>query len=101
MIFSIAFLAMSFLLPPDHSISSIYGSISPADAGKKVLAIRGFDTVTVVPESGIFSIAVTAGTWKLYVKAQKPYLDELVENIRVEEGRSTNVGLIRLRAENE
>ncbi len=83
-------------IPGAHKISSIYGTIEPAEAAKKVLAISGKDTVTVVPEAGKFSIAVTTGTWMIVVEAEKPYKDAVIENIKVEEGKSADAGVIRL-----
>jgi len=99
---SILFCTLIFLIgafiPARRSISSIYGTIEPQDAAKKVLAINAKDTFVVIPEAGKFSIAVSAGNWKLYVQAMKPFKDLTVENIRVEEGKSTDAGLIRLTA---
>jgi hypothetical protein len=77
-------------------ISSIYGTIEPAEAAKKVWAVNGKDSVSVIPEAGKFSIAVTAGKWKLTVEANRPYQDAVIENINVEEGKSTDAGIIRL-----
>jgi hypothetical protein len=77
-------------------ISSIYGTIEPAEGAKKVWAVNGMDSVSIVPESGKFSIAVTAGKWKLTVEANRPYQDAVIENINVEEGKSTDAGIIRL-----
>lgn len=81
-----------------RGITSIYGTIDPAESVSKVLAIKekDRDTVVVVPHDGRFSIKVTAGTWKLYFVAVSPYEDEYAENIRVQDDRSTDVGIIRL-----
>jgi hypothetical protein len=81
------------------SISSIYGNIEPADAAKKVMAVSGSDSLVVIPQSGKFSIAVTPGKWAIYVQAVGPYKNAVLQNIIVEEGRSTDVGTIRLRAD--
>ncbi|HMK04448.1 MAG TPA: hypothetical protein VK489_09660 [Ferruginibacter sp.] len=95
----IVFFAMSAFLPRNSFISSIYGSIEPAEAAKKVWAIKGTDTLTVIPEAGKFSIAVSGGVWRLYIQAMKPYKDAVVDNIRVEEGKSTDAGMITLKSD--
>ena len=88
-------------IPVRHSISSIYGTLEPADAAKKVFAINvnTKDSLVVIPQSGKFSIAVSAGNWKIWVHGMKPFKDVFVENIRVAEGRSTDAGVIHLTAE--
>lgn len=81
----------------NHFLTSIYGTIDPPEAAAKVWAISGKDSVTVEPAEGRFSIAVPhAGTWKLIVHAEHPYKDAVVENIAVQEGKSTDAGTIRL-----
>jgi len=81
-----------------RGITSIYGTIDPPESVSKVLAIKEKerDTVVVIPHDGRFSIKVTAGIWKLYFVAVSPYQDEYAENIRVQDDRSTDVGIIRL-----
>lgn len=92
-----SFLTGAWIFDKNTMISSIYGNIEPVGAASKVLAIKGTDTVAVVPQSGKFSIAVsTGGVWKLYVQAISPYKDATVNNIKVEDGRSTDAGIIKL-----
>ena len=93
----IVLFAISAFTPPYQNISSIYGTIEPAEAAAKVWAINGKDSVSIIPEGGKFSIAVTsAGNWKIVVEANKPYKDAVIENIRVDEGKSTDAGVIKL-----
>ena len=98
-IFCILIFLIGAFIPARHSLSSVYGSIEPEDAAKKVLAINGKDSLAVVPQAGKFSVALSAGNWKLYFQAEKPFKDVTVENIRVEEGRSTGAGVIYLKKE--
>lgn len=79
-----------------HKVSGIHGTISPADAAKKVWAVSGRDTVSITPSSGTFSLEVKPGNWKLLIEAVKPYKDAVVTNIIVEEGRYTDAGEIKL-----
>src|SRR4051812_13153780 len=95
-IFCILIFLIGAFIPARRSLSSIYGTIEPQNAAKKVLAINAKDSFVVIPEAGKFSIAVSAGNWKVYIQAVKPFKDLTVENIRVAEGKSTDMGLIRL-----
>jgi len=95
----IIFFAVSAFITRGNFISSIYGTIEPAEAAKKVWAIKGTDTLTIIPEAGKFSIAVTGGIWKLQIEAMPPYKNAVVENIRVEEGKSTDAGMITLKSD--
>ena len=61
-----------------------------------VWAVNGKDSLSVAPETGKFSIAVTPGTWMIHVIAVKPYKDAIVDSIIVAEGRSSNAGIIRM-----
>ena len=77
-------------------MSSIYGSIEPAEAVKKVMAISGTDTIVVVPQRGKFAVAVNPGIWRLYIESIPPYRDILTEYFKVYEGISTDAGVITL-----
>jgi len=87
---------LAFTYSSSH-ITSIYGSVDPAESVSKVMAIKDKDTLVVIPHDGIFSIKVTSGTWKLYFTAVSPYQDMYAENIKVQDDLSTNVGVIRLK----
>jgi hypothetical protein len=80
----------------EPALSSIYGNIEPPEAAKMVWAVSGKDSLSVAPETGKFSIAVTPGTWTIHIEAVSPYKDIILENIVVSEGRSTNAGVIRM-----
>ena len=95
---TLVFLIGAFI-PSRPSLSSIYGTIEPQGAATKVLAISAKDSFAVIPQEGKFSIAVSAGNWKLYIQAVKPFKDISVENITVEEGKSTDIGVIQLKTQ--
>lgn len=96
-IICLAFLATAWVIERNPTITSIYGSIEPAEGGKKVFAIKGTDTVAVIPQDGKFSVAVgSASNWKIHVQAIPPYKDAAVNNIMVEEGKSSDVGIVKL-----
>ena len=98
-IFCVLIFLIGAFMPARPALSSIYGSIEPQDAARKVLAINGKDSFAVIPQAGKFSIAVSAGTWKIYVQAVKPFKDVNIENVRVDEGRSTDAGVIKLKSD--
>ena len=89
-------LAIAFSFREEPVLSSIYGDIEPPEAAKMVWAISGKDSLSVAPETGKFSIAVTPGTWTIHVEAASPYRDIILENIVVTEGKATNAGVIRM-----
>ena len=92
--FCSAFIILTAFVTPD--MSGIHGTISPADGAKKVWALKGRDTVSVVPSLGTFTLQVKPGNWRLLIEAVKPYKDAVVMNIIVEEGRYADAGEIKL-----
>lgn len=76
--------------------SGIQGIIDPADGARKVWAISGNDTASAIPAFGKFVIEVKPGNWRLYVEAVPPYKDTVVDNILVQDGQYTDVGVIQL-----
>jgi uncharacterized GH25 family protein len=89
MIFTTAFINHNFK-------SGIYGSIDPPDGAKRVWAISGRDSVSVVPATGKFSIELKAGTWKVFVEARDANKNTSIENIVVLDNQFTDVGVIKL-----
>lgn len=78
------------------SESGISGTIDPADGARKVWAIMGNDSLSVLPVSGKFLISVKPGNWNLYIEAAEPYKSTTVTNIAVIEGGPTDAGVIKL-----
>lgn len=76
--------------------SGIQGAIDPPEGANKIWAVNGKDTVAIIPPPGTFILDVKPGTWKLVVEAVLPYKSVEKDNILVNEGQLTDVGLIRL-----
>src|SRR4051812_4760145 len=95
----IALFALSSYILPKNFVSSIYGTIEPADAAKMVWAVNGKDSVSLVPQDGKFSLAVSAGIWRLHIEAVKPYKDVTIDSIKVTEGKASDAGVIRMSRE--
>jgi len=92
----VAIIIISFIAFRSDVISGIQGSIDPPQGAKKVTAISGSDSVSVIPAGGHFSIQVKQGTWRLSVEAVAPYKSEVLENIVVQPEQFTDVGVIKL-----
>ena len=76
---------------------SIKGTVSPAEGAATVLAISGTDTLKTGVDKGAFEILnVKANTYKLVVEANAPYKSATVGDVKVEEGKATDVGEIKL-----
>jgi hypothetical protein len=81
----------------DHQkAGTIIGSIVPADGAVYVWAIQGTDTIRALPANGQFSLTARSGNWKLIIDAKDPYIDVMMENVQVTDGKETSLGEIRL-----
>lgn len=76
--------------------TGIVGKVTPADGASTVWAISGTDSTKATVNSGTFSLAVKAGTYKVFVDAKDPYKDVTVENVEVKDGQATDLGEITL-----
>ena len=79
-----------------HYRSGIQGIIDPPEGAKRIWAVSGKDTVSIIPPPGSFIMDVKPGSWKLVVEAVLPYKNVERESILVIEGEITDVGLIKL-----
>ena len=76
--------------------SGIQGTIDPPEGAKRIWAVSGKDTVSIIPAPGSFIMDVKPGTWKLVVEAVLPYKNAERESILVMDGEITDIGLIKL-----
>ncbi len=76
--------------------SGIQGTIDPPEGARRIWAISGKDSVSIVPAPGSFLIEVKPGSWKLVVEAVLPYKNSERESILVTDDQITDVGLIKL-----
>ncbi len=76
--------------------SAIQGTIDPPEGAKRIWAVNGKDTVSIIPAPGSFILDVKPGTWKLVVEAVLPYKNGERESILVNDGEITDIGLIKL-----
>jgi hypothetical protein len=76
--------------------SAIQGTIDPPEGAKRIWAVSGKDTVSIIPPPGSFIIDVKPGSWKLIIEAALPYKNTERESILVTDGQITDIGLIKL-----
>jgi hypothetical protein len=76
--------------------SGIQGTIDPPEGAKRIWAVSGKDTVSIIPSPGSFIMDVKPGSWKLVVEAVLPYKNVERESILVIDGQITDIGLIKL-----
>ena len=75
---------------------SINGKVYPAGAVKSVVAVNGTDSVITISENGNFALMVRPGVWKVIFAMNKQTRNVVRENVQVTEGKSINLGEIRL-----
>ena len=76
--------------------SGIQGTIDPPEGARRIWAVSGKDSVSIIPPPGSFIMDVKPGSWKLVVEAALPYKNVERDAILVIDGQLTDVGLIKL-----
>lgn len=76
--------------------SGIQGTIDPPEGARRIWAVSGKDTVSIIPSPGSFIMDVKPGSWKLVVEAVLPYKNAERDGILVTDGQITDIGLIKL-----
>jgi len=76
--------------------SGIQGTIDPPEGAKRIWAVSGKDSVSIIPTPGSFIMDVKPGSWKLVVEAVLPFKNAERDGVLVVEGELTDVGLIKL-----
>jgi hypothetical protein len=76
---------------------SITGKIVPAEGATEVWAFNETDTLKTPVAEGAFTISgAKAGTYTVVVDAVEPFQDATLTNIKVEDGKVTDLGDIKL-----
>jgi hypothetical protein len=76
---------------------SISGKVTPVDGATEVWAISGTDTLKAPVTDGAFSVQpAKAGTYTVIVDAKDPYKDATLQDVKVEDGKATDLGEIKL-----
>jgi hypothetical protein len=82
--------------PSFHAAQAITGRVSPANGAEIVWVIGAKDSLSGPVVSGIFSLVVDPGIYKLIVDARSPFKDVLLDNLSVKQNQSLDVGEIIL-----
>ncbi|MBO9153384.1 MULTISPECIES: carboxypeptidase-like regulatory domain-containing protein [Chitinophaga] len=76
---------------------SISGKVVPADGATEAWAVSGTDTLKTAIADGAFSFAAAkAGTYTVIVDAKEPFKDATITDVKVEDGKATDLGEIKL-----
>lgn len=77
--------------------SGIIGRIFPANAASEVVAVSGSDTLKTTINNGAFIFSpIKPRTYIIWIKANTPYRDTVVENVAVIDSTLTDIGEIKL-----
>jgi hypothetical protein len=77
-------------------ISGISGRVSPTDAVEYVWAIQGKDSLKLAPANGVFMLEAKPGLYRVIVDAKQPYKDVMLESVEVTDGKTTDLGEIKI-----
>ncbi|MGX5820125.1 carboxypeptidase-like regulatory domain-containing protein [Chitinophaga lutea] len=76
---------------------SIAGKVVPAEGATEAWAVSGSDTLKTAVSGGAFSFTnAKAGTYTVIVDAKEPFKDATITDVKVEDGKSTDLGEIKL-----
>jgi hypothetical protein len=76
---------------------SIAGKVVPADGATEAWAVSGTDTLKTAVAEGAFSFTnAKAGTYTVIVDAKEPFQDATITDVKVEDGKATDLGEIKL-----
>lgn len=76
---------------------SITGKVTPADAATEAWAIQGTDTLKTAVADGAFTFQdAKAGAYTVMVAAKTPFKPAVLNDVKVEDGKATDLGEIKL-----
>lgn len=76
---------------------SISGKVTPVDGASQAWAISGSDTLKASVTDGTFSVQpAKSGTYTVIIDAKDPYKDATLQDVKVEDGKVTDLGEIKL-----
>jgi hypothetical protein len=76
---------------------TIAGKVTPAEGATEAWAIQGTDTLTSPVNDGAFSFEhAKVGAYTVIIGAKAPFKPATVTDVKVDEGKSTDLGEIKL-----
>ncbi|SHN42805.1 carboxypeptidase-like regulatory domain-containing protein [Chitinophaga sp. CF418] len=96
-IFALATAAIAVLAFRNPDGGTISGKVTPLDGASMVWAISGTDTLKTDIADGTFSLqGAGEGTYTVIIDAKQPFKNVTISDVRVDEGKVTDLGEIRL-----
>ncbi|MGM9476350.1 carboxypeptidase regulatory-like domain-containing protein [Pedobacter sp. GSP4] len=78
-------------------LGGIIGKISPLDAASSVSLVAGTDTLKAQINQGTFTFSnLKEGVYTVWIKANAPYKDAVIEKVAVKDSATTDLGEIKL-----
>ena len=76
--------------------TSIVGRVNPVGGANVVWAVSGHDSTASNIVNGAFSFEAKQGIYRVVIDGVEPYKDAVLENIKVKDGQTVDVGEIDL-----
>jgi len=78
-------------------VGGIVGRITPTDAIANVSLVNASDTIKVTVTQGAFTFTnLKEGVYTVWIRANAPYKDALIEKVAVKDSATTDLGEIKL-----
>ena len=89
---TIFFVAFSYI-----KVGGIAGRVTPIDAIAEVSLVAGTDTLKAQVSQGAFTFTnLKEGVYTIWIKANAPYKDTLIEKVAVKDSATTDLGEVKL-----
>lgn len=96
-IFALAAAAIAVLAFRNMEGGSIVGKIAPLDGASQVWAIQGADSMKTDIADGAFNLqGAKEGTYTVIINAKQPFKNVTISDVKVDEGKVTDLGEIKL-----
>lgn len=78
-------------------LGGIIGKITPVDAASSVSLVAGTDTLKAQLNQGVFTFtSLKEGVYTVWIRANAPYKDAIIEKVAVKDSATTDLGEIKL-----
>lgn len=96
-IFALVAAAIAVLAFRNTDGGTISGKVTPLDGASMVWAISGADSLKADIADGTFSLQGAAiGTYTVVINAKQPFKNVTISDVKVDEGKVTDLGEIKL-----
>lgn len=96
-IFAIVAVAIAVLAFRKMEGGTISGKVAPLDGASRVWAIQEADSLTTDIMDGAFILQqASEGIYTVIISAKQPFRDVTITGVKVEEGKVTDLGEVRL-----